>query len=268
MKILVLNSGSSSVKFQVIETDLERMNAHEDRTLATGLVFGLAMLTKFNAFFLPLVLLVHYGWASRRDFRHPLLAATGLGSLLPLLFLSLAALVAGKGMGWAYVAGGSLMGIYLLRRDSFAWPIRPVNLLAPALIVLTVVAFWQWRRYGALAVGVPLLGVLIWRWRSVLPPLRAMKLMAPGVFFSMLLLGGAVLYLQWPWLWHDTTARFSGYLSYHLEHTFYNTEYLGKNYNLPPFPVEYPFAVGVCNGITNLEHHLYQEKNIPVGPFR
>ncbi len=38
MKILVLNSGSSSVKFQVIETDLERMNAHEDRTLATGLV--------------------------------------------------------------------------------------------------------------------------------------------------------------------------------------------------------------------------------------
>jgi acetate kinase len=44
MKILVLNSGSSSVKFQVIETDLERMNAHKDETLATGLVekIGLA----------------------------------------------------------------------------------------------------------------------------------------------------------------------------------------------------------------------------------
>jgi len=38
MKILVLNSGSSSVKFQVIETDLERMQAHQDHTLATGLV--------------------------------------------------------------------------------------------------------------------------------------------------------------------------------------------------------------------------------------
>ncbi len=38
MKILVLNSGSSSVKFQVIETDLERMNAHKDETLAVGLV--------------------------------------------------------------------------------------------------------------------------------------------------------------------------------------------------------------------------------------
>jgi acetate kinase len=38
MKILVLNSGSSSVKFQIIETDLERMNAHQDVTLAKGLV--------------------------------------------------------------------------------------------------------------------------------------------------------------------------------------------------------------------------------------
>jgi acetate kinase len=38
MKVLVLNSGSSSVKFQIIETDLERMNAHRDLTLAVGLV--------------------------------------------------------------------------------------------------------------------------------------------------------------------------------------------------------------------------------------
>jgi len=38
MKILVLNSGSSSVKFQVIETDLERMNAHQDLTIAVGQV--------------------------------------------------------------------------------------------------------------------------------------------------------------------------------------------------------------------------------------
>ncbi len=36
MKILVLNSGSSSVKFQVIDTDLERMNNHQDETIAVG----------------------------------------------------------------------------------------------------------------------------------------------------------------------------------------------------------------------------------------
>ncbi len=45
MKILVLNSGSSSVKFQVIETDLERMNAHRDETLARGLVEKIGLAT-------------------------------------------------------------------------------------------------------------------------------------------------------------------------------------------------------------------------------
>jgi len=36
MKILVLNSGSSSVKYQVIETDLERMERDADLALAVG----------------------------------------------------------------------------------------------------------------------------------------------------------------------------------------------------------------------------------------
>jgi acetate kinase len=38
MKILVLNSGSSSVKYQVIETDLERMERDADQALAVGQV--------------------------------------------------------------------------------------------------------------------------------------------------------------------------------------------------------------------------------------
>ncbi len=38
MKVLVLNCGSSSVKFQVIETSLEMIEADTDRTLARGLV--------------------------------------------------------------------------------------------------------------------------------------------------------------------------------------------------------------------------------------
>ena len=38
MKILVLNSGSSSVKYQVIETDLERMEQDRDLALAVGQV--------------------------------------------------------------------------------------------------------------------------------------------------------------------------------------------------------------------------------------
>ncbi len=38
MKILVLNCGSSSVKFQFIETDLERIDRNQDRLLARGQV--------------------------------------------------------------------------------------------------------------------------------------------------------------------------------------------------------------------------------------
>ncbi len=210
-------------------------------SVAAGLIFGLALLTKFNAFFLPLLLIVHYGWASRRDFRHPLLAGVGLMSLLPLVFLSLAALGQGKGHGWIIVAGSALLGLYLLRQDSFRWPLRWRNLVAPALMAAVGALVIGGHRPLALGAGVVLLGVLIWQWRYNWRPLRAMKLTAPAVFFSMLLLGGAVFYLQWPWLWHDTNARFSGYLSYHLDHTFYNTEYLGTNYNLPPFPAAYPF---------------------------
>jgi acetate kinase len=43
MKILVLNSGSSSVKFQVIETDLERIDNATDLTLAVGQVEKIGM---------------------------------------------------------------------------------------------------------------------------------------------------------------------------------------------------------------------------------
>ena len=43
MKILVLNCGSSSVKFQVIETSLEMIQANTDRTLARGSVERIGM---------------------------------------------------------------------------------------------------------------------------------------------------------------------------------------------------------------------------------
>ena len=38
MKILVLNCGSSSIKFQLVETDLDRIDRNQDQVLARGLV--------------------------------------------------------------------------------------------------------------------------------------------------------------------------------------------------------------------------------------
>ena len=38
MIVLVLNSGSSSLKFQVIDTDLEAIEKNADKTLAQGMI--------------------------------------------------------------------------------------------------------------------------------------------------------------------------------------------------------------------------------------
>jgi hypothetical protein len=53
---------------------------------------------------------------------------------------------------------------------------------------------------------------------------------------AMALLGPAVLIVCWPWLWFDTLARFQAYASFHLNHDYYNMEFLGETYFQPPMP--------------------------------
>ena len=43
-----------------------------------------------------------------------------------------------------------------------------------------------------------------------------------------LLLGPAVFIVGWPWMWHDTMPRIQEYLNFHLNHEYYNIEFLGK----------------------------------------
>ena len=56
---------------------------------------------------------------------------------------------------------------------------------------------------------------------------------------AMALLGPLTYLLTWPYLWFDTVRRFTGYVSFHLHHVHYNIEYLGQNYNRPPYPWHY-----------------------------
>jgi hypothetical protein len=60
---------------------------------------------------------------------------------------------------------------------------------------------------------------------------------------SMALVGPLVFYALWPWIWHDTVARLDAYARFHLEHVFYNMEYLGSNYFEPPMPRSYAFVM-------------------------
>jgi hypothetical protein len=56
---------------------------------------------------------------------------------------------------------------------------------------------------------------------------------------AMALVGPAVFYALWPWIWHDTIPRLREYASFHLNHEYYNMEFLGQNYWAAPMPRTY-----------------------------
>ncbi|MFL5300391.1 MAG: hypothetical protein ACJ79R_08620 [Anaeromyxobacteraceae bacterium] len=60
---------------------------------------------------------------------------------------------------------------------------------------------------------------------------------------AMAVLGPAVLFASWPWLWRDPVARFAEYARFHLAHENYAWHYLGRILREPPFPLPYPFVV-------------------------
>jgi len=60
-------------------------------------------------------------------------------------------------------------------------------------------------------------------------------------FVAMATIGPAVFFAHWPWIWFDTWRRVGAYLSFHLHHWHYNFEFLGQNYNHPPYPISFPW---------------------------
>ena len=65
----------------------------------------------------------------------------------------------------------------------------------------------------------------------------------PLAFVAMLFLGPLVFWAHWPWLWFDTVNHLKGYFGFHLHHSYYNIEYLGRNLGQPPLPMSYPFVM-------------------------
>ncbi len=72
-------------------------------------------------------------------------------------------------------------------------------------------------------------------WRG----LRAGRLALPTSLVSMAVIGPLVCYALWPYLWYDTMARVEWWVNFHLNHEYYNIEFLGKNYYGPPSPKAY-----------------------------
>jgi 4-amino-4-deoxy-L-arabinose transferase-like glycosyltransferase len=63
---------------------------------------------------------------------------------------------------------------------------------------------------------------------------------------SMLTVGPVVLFVLWPWLWFDTLGRLRFWVEFHLQHDYYNMEFLGRTYHRPPMPRAYAWVMTVA----------------------
>ena len=128
------------------------------------------------------------------------------------------------GLGWA-LATGVLYGLLLDTKHN-AW-------LLP----------------GAFA-----LHFLLTRGAHALRELRARRWPVPHVFLALLLLSPLVFYAGWPWIWHDTLPRLRDYARFHLQHEYYNMEFLGQTYFQPPMPRLYAWLMTLATvpGVTLL----------------
>jgi hypothetical protein len=190
--------------------------------------------------------------------RLPAILLTGFA--VALLFLT------GRRLGGGNLGGLLAAGWFVLlprvafhaSLHAFDLPIAVMTLVL-ALAWLRGLSDWRW----ALALG-PLLGVAIAVKHNALflGPLFAMHLwlclglrwletkqrprlaqLVPLPLVSMAVLGPLIAIVLWPWLWDDTFARIAEYFAFHREHSYYNMEFLGVNYNRPPLPLSYPFVM-------------------------
>ncbi len=59
---------------------------------------------------------------------------------------------------------------------------------------------------------------------------------------ALVVLGPLVALALWPWLWFDTIAHVLDWVRFHFHHVHYNYEYLGRNWNAPPYPWHVPIV--------------------------
>ena len=56
----------------------------------------------------------------------------------------------------------------------------------------------------------------------------------------MIVIGFAVFWAHWPWLYYDIVPRLQEYVAFHARHVHYPVDYLGHLYFKPPFPLHFP----------------------------
>ncbi|MBX3271430.1 MAG: glycosyltransferase family 39 protein [Sandaracinaceae bacterium] len=180
-----------------------------------GVVFGLALETKHNAWTMPAILWAHW------------------------VFVALARRSRGGEPGWRR---GAFMTFAIVGPLLALGGTLYFGVLVPVLATETSLDY-ELVGHPALALfPIPLYLVLLalaarlagaTRWTRFVPwGLLAMAVIGPLLFVAL-----------WPWMWFDTAARFREYAAFHLNHVHYNMAYLGVNYFQPPLPVSYPWVM-------------------------
>jgi len=181
--------------------------AQEDVRLApwSGLAFGLALATKHNAFFLPVVLApfgVLAAWRAAGEEGRRVLVRMGQAAVAFIAYLALLLAVLGR------------VGL-----------VRSWQLLSP-------------QTFGVLALVVALTALAVQlRQRDTAAFVRLAPLVAMG------LIGPVVFYVHWPYLWYHPVDRLAWYFDFHATHVHYAWTYLGEVLRAPPFPLPYVFVV-------------------------
>jgi hypothetical protein len=181
--------------------------AEEDLRLApwTGLALGLAMATKHNAFFLPVVLTpfgVLAAWRVASPETRKLLVRMGQVALAAAVYAGLLVLVKGR-----------------------EGTVRSWELLSP-------------QTFGVLALVATLAAIAL---RIARTDRAAFVPLAPLV--AMGLLGPLVFYVHWPYLWYHPVDRLAWYLDFHATHVHYAWTYFDQVLRAPPFPLAYVFVI-------------------------
>lgn len=199
-------------------------------------------------------------------FRVPTMLLTALMIAFTFAWAARFSAAAGLGAGLA-AAGMTLFASRLFFDAELACFDAPIA----ALWFLTVYAYWRSRsqdragRRWAIGAGVIfglalatkhnaffippvlILHALVVDARELLASLRERRWPRAEAFPRALLWMaslGLVVYLAcWPWMWFATVARFREYVAFHVNHVYYNFEYLGRNYNKPAFPRSFVFVM-------------------------
>lgn len=171
--------------------------------LYTGLAFGLALATKHNGFFLPVVLIpfsLVLGWrASKADAkaRELFLWVNGVFVFAAVLYGVMVAALGPQRLQAGFEVLSPQLGVFV------------------AAVVAGAVLTWHLARAHEAT------------FRAV-APLVAMAALGPLLFYA-----------HWPYLWHHPVDRTAWYLAFHLTHNHYAWFYLGELLRGPPFPLSY-----------------------------